>query len=440
MKIVEKSKDGLNRVYNVTFPAEFISQKIDERLRKISEKAKVAGFRVGKVPFDIIKRNYYSDALAEQISASSYQAIEEIVKKFKVNFRLKPKVTPGYDEKAGDLAVEVEIEAQPTISVPDLSKMAVTTYKIKIKEEDAKRSLDDLKNRYPNWVNAPDGEAVKDGHLVEFSCTIYPRRKGDKPQRYSDAKAVMGQSIYGREFDENLIGKKKGDKIQFTVTLPRGHKLAGTKIDYSVNIKGIKVCSQFDDIASLAKVTGKAEDELKSTIIKEMEAYYADQAWLETKRQIIDWLASKCDFPVSKTIVENEFNNLWAQAQKSSQPPISENKALRQEYMDIAEKRVKVGFMLEEIGKLNKISEQPHEVKAAIEKMAKSYGTDKKSMYDYCMSNNQMLRAVKFQVFQDKVIKYISSQANTTEKEVTPAEVARFSEDYDTTAKKVRRG
>ncbi|MDR1032054.1 MAG: trigger factor [Holosporales bacterium] len=440
MKIVEKSKDGLNRVYNVTFPAEFISQKVDERLRKIGEKARIAGFRVGKAPLDVIKRNYYSDALAEQINASAYQAIEEIVNKFKIDFRLKPKVTPNYDEKAGDLAVEVEIETQPTINVSDLSKMKVTTYKIKIGEEDAKRSLDDLKKRYPNWVDTSAEETAQNGHLVEFSCIIRSHRKSDKPQKYSDAKAVIGQSIYEREFDEHLIGKKKGDKIQFTVTLPRGHKLAGTKIDYNVNVKGIKVRSQFDDITSLAKAAGKAEDELKSTILKEMEGYYADQAWLETKRQVLDWLASKCDFPVSKPIVENEFNNLWAQVQKSSQTPVSENKALQQEYMDIAEKRVKVGFVLEEIGKLNKISEQPHEIKAAIEKMARSYGTDKKSMYDYCISNDQMLRAVKFHVFQDKVIQYMLSQANTAEKEVTPAEVIKFSEDYDTTAKKVRKG
>ncbi|MDR1474960.1 MAG: trigger factor [Holosporales bacterium] len=433
MEVVEKSKDGLHRVYHVTFSSRLIGEQVDDRLKKICEKTKLDGFRAGKATFDVVKHYYYNKALADQLEENTRKSVNEIVKQFRVDYTLQPKINPEYDENSGDFLVKVGLEVLPEVKIPDFSNLEVTIYKVKVGEEDINKSLEEFKKSFPNWITASNGESIKNGHLVEFSCATYPHKKSEKPQKFSDAKAVIGHNEYGQEFDNNIRGKKVGDKVQFTIKLPKGHKFAEMKVDYRVTIKRIKLRSEFKSIEDLVKSTGKTEEQVKSSVSKDIEANYTDISWLEVKRRVLDWLAKKCDFDVPQRIVDDEFEKLWTRAQelapKGKKVSEKEEKNLRQEYEDIAKRRTKLGFMLSEVGKTNKISVQPVEIKNAIDKSAKEYGMDSKTMYKYCMSNNSMFNGIKVSVFEDKVIRFIVSKAKTIEAIVTPTEVRKFSKE-----------
>ncbi len=438
MQITEKSVDGLVRVYEVVFSADFLNAEVDKRIHKLSKEVKMSGFRVGSVPVDVVRRHYYDSALSQQLQSSIRSSVDEVVKKFNLTYALTPKVEPEYNEQDGVLTVTVSIDTLPEVVVPDCSKLKVKTYNINVSEEDIKQPLDELKKRYPNWVDSKEGRVIAVGDMVEFSCVVTSHRKGDKPQKYNDAKAIIGQKTYGSEFDENVCGTKVGERVKFVAKLPKGHKFAGTKMDYDVFIKSVKLRSEFETIDDLAKALQKTVAELKDAIIQDVSQYYKDMSWLAVKRQILDFLSSKCDFEVSSEMVNSEFENIWNEAktenaQSGKELSLAEEEKSKKEYMDIALRRVRLGFVLAEIGKVDKISVQAQEIKESIEKTVSSYGVNANDMYKYYMSNRGALESVRATIFEDKVIKHILSKSQTEEISITPQEVLKLVEDDDAT-------
>jgi trigger factor len=430
MQVTELSAEGLKRQFKIVVPAGDLSAKVDERLAELSRTAQMPGFRRGKVPVGLLKKQYgqalYGEALEQAVNQGTAKAIEDR--------GLRPALQPKVDLKelgeGKDVEFEVALEVLPEIGKLDFSGIELDRLKAEVPEKDVDDALQRIAkaNREQKPVDPPrpaqKGDAIKidfvgavDG--VEFA--------GGKAEDYV---LELGTGSFIPGFEDQLVGAEVGKPIDVRVTFPAEYgakELAGKDAVFKCTVKEIRefVDKPADD--ELAKKSNFENlDAMRKAVGDRIGQDYAQISRSMIKRQLLDKLAESHKFAVPEGLVEGEFNAIWQrleQAKKNDEKLEGDEEKLRKEYRDIAERRVRLGLLLADVGRSNSIEVTPEELNQAVMREAMRYPGQERQVLEFYGKNAELKEQLRAPIFEEKTVDFILELAKVTEKVVTPEEL-----------------
>jgi trigger factor len=430
MQVTELSAEGLKHQFKIVVPSSELTSKIDERLAEMAKTAALPGFRPGKVPVSLLKKQYgqalFGEAVEAAVNTSTAKAIEDR--------GLKPALQPRVDlkqlEEGKDVEFEVVVEVLPEIGQLDFSGVELERLKAEVPEKDIDEALDRIAkaNREQKPVDPPraaqKGDAIKLDFVGSVDGVEFP---GGAAQDYV---LEIGSGSFIPGFEDQLVGAEIGKPVDVKVTFPAEYgspELAGKDAVFKCTVKEV-----------LGYVDTPADDELaKKNNFENLEAMrkaigerigqdYTQISRTMIKRQLLDKLADSHKFAVPEGLVEGEFNAIWQrieEAKKNGQKVEEDEEKMRKEYRDIAERRVRLGLLLADVGRSNSIDVTPEELNQAAMREAMRYQGQERQVLEYFSKNPEVKDQLRAPIFEEKTVDFILELAKVSEKSVTPEEL-----------------
>ncbi|MBV9654608.1 MAG: trigger factor [Acetobacteraceae bacterium] len=438
MQVTETLTEGLKRGFTVVVPAADIESRRAARFADLGKQLRLPGFRPGKVPLPLVRRRYGTAVNAEVLEESVNEATQQVLSDRGLRPAMQPKVdllTPNPDQNA-DLEFKVELELLPDIAPPDFSEIELTRLKAEVAKEDVDRALGEIASRARDFEDVTEDRGAETGDMltVDFVGTIdgtpFPGGAG------SDADLEIGGSGFIPGFSEGMAGMRPGEKRDVTVTFPEGYhaaELAGKEASFEVTAKKLRraVVPALDD--DLGKKLGfDGLDEVREAITQRMQREYDQLGRVRLKRDLLDALAKRAGFPVPQGLLEGEFAQIWQRVEADRkagkldpEDASKDEETLRSEYRAIAERRVRLGLLLAEIGRLNGVTVGNDEMTRAIRMEASRYPGQEQQVVEFFRKNPQAAESLRGPIFEEKVVDYVLDLARVTDRVVTPEELAR---------------
>lgn len=440
MNVTELKSEGLKKEFKVSVAASDFNKKVDEKINEISKKTKLPGFRPGKAPKDMLKQKYRASVLGEVLDELIRDKTDEVIKDKKLNPAMMPDVKITAFEDGKDVEFQISVEVMPEIKFGDFSKIQLDKLMAEVPAEEVEKALKYLAESRKETVKVETSRAAKKGDttVIDFVGSIdgveFQGGKG------SDYPLVLGSGSFIPGFEEQIIGKKAGDKVDVTVTFPETYHakdLAGKESVFAVEIKELRTSKDVEINDDFAKSLGEESlEKLKEIIATRIKGDYEAASRMKLKRQLLDNLDKEYSFEVPSSLVEAEYKGILAQyeqAKKNNQLDDGEKskseKDLLAEYKDIAVRRVKLGLLLSEIGKSAKLTITPDDINQAIMNEARKYPGQEKAVFDYYLKNKQAIESLKAPVFEEKIVDHILSLAKVNDKIISIEELYNFDED-----------
>jgi len=440
MQIVEKSGEGLSRVYGVTVPVSDLAERLEARIKEIAPTLNVKGFRPGKVPAAHVRRLYGKSLMSEVVQQSLTETTQKILDDNKLRPAGEPELKPEGDIEAvmdgkADLAYELSIDLMPEFEPVDGSTLSLTKPVYTPTDKEVDEAVAELASQNKNYeaktgktVKAKDGDQV----LIDFVGKIDGVAfDGGTAQ---DTPLVLGSGSFIPGFEEQLVGAKPDSDVLVKVTFPAEYQaanLAGKDAEFEVKVKEVRgpVEGAADDEFA-TRLGLESLDKLKELIKGNLEEQYAGASRFKLKRALLDELDSKHDFPLPPKMVEAEFASIWNQVQQDKEagqlPPEDADKSeeqLTKEYRKIAERRVRLGLVLAEIGRNANVQVTEQELGQAIMAEARKYGPQAQQVFNLLRENPNAQAQLRAPIFEDKVVDLIISQAKVKDKKVSKDEL-----------------
>jgi trigger factor len=441
MQVTELPAEGLKRQFKIVVPAGDLSAKVDERLAEMARTAQMPGFRAGKVPVGLLKKQYgqalFGEAVEQAVNSSTAKAIEDR--------GLKPALQPRVDlkqlEEGKDVEFEVAIEVLPEIGKLDFSDVELERLKASVPDKDVDEAIERIAkaNREEKPVDPPrpaqKGDAIKLDFVGSVDGKEFP---GGAAQNYT---LEIGSGSFIPGFEDQLIGAEVGKEVDIKVTFPADYgspELAGKDAVFKCTIKEMHefVDKPADD--ELAKKNNFENLEaMRKAVAERISQDYARISRSMIKRQLLDKLADAHKFAVPEGLVESEFNAIWQrieEAKKGGQKLDDDEEKMRKEYRDIAERRVRLGLLLADVGRSNAIDVTPEELNQAVMREAMRYPGQERQVLEFYGKNAELKEQLRAPIFEEKTVDFILELAKVAEKPVTPEELlkaAREAEEGD---------
>ncbi len=440
MQVVEKSNEGLSRVIAVTIPVAELNEKLEARIKEVAPQMKLKGFRPGKVPASYVKKTFGRDFMGEIINASlnetSQGALEEL--KLRPAAPAEMNLTSDMDKViAGqeDLAYEMSLEVMPEFTPVDPKTLKLTRPTYEASEEDLDEALKELASQAKSYEDKK-GKTVKAADGDQLTIDFVGKIDGEAFDggAATDADLVIGSGRFIPGFEEQLKGAKVGEEKTIEVTFPEEYQakhLAGKAATFDVTVKAIKaeVESKIDD--EFAKRIGlESLDQLKELLKSNLNQQYAGATRFKLKRALLDILDEGHDFALPPKMVDAEFEGIWAQVsadKDAGQLPEEDAKKsedeLKAEYRKIAERRVRLGLVLAEIGRANNVGVTDQELSNAIMAEARNYPGQEKMVLDFYRQNPNAAAQLRAPIYEEKVVDLIVSVAEVKDEAITKEEL-----------------
>ena len=448
MQVTETVSEGLKRELNVVVAAADLDAKLNERIDEMKGSVRLKGFRPGKVPAKHLRQVYGRSIMAEVMEKTVRDTSSKIIDERKERPAFQPDVQLPQDKDVmekvikgeADLSFDLKFEILPEFKVTDLGEIELEKPVAEVSEEDVAKSLENLAEGSITY-EAKDGVAELDDQVT---LDFLGKKDGEPFEGGSaeDMPLVLGKGQFIPGFEEGLIGVKAGDEREVNVTFPEEYhasELAGQPVVFECKIKEVAapVKPELDDEFA-TKMGLESLDKLKDALKERIAAEYAQASKEKLKRQLLDALASKHDFELPPTLVESEFDGIWKQVEKSlaeanktfEDEDTTEEEA-RKKYMDIAERRVRLGLVISEIGEQNEINVTDDELAQAIGNQARQYPGQEKMVYEYFNNNPHAVMQMRGPIFEEKVVDFILELAKITDKTVSSEDLLKPIEDDD---------
>ncbi|MHB2165884.1 trigger factor [Alsobacter sp. R-9] len=443
MQVTQTLSEGLKRQFSVTLLAKDLEQRLSNELTELKDKVRINGFRPGKVPVQHLRRLYGRSVMGDVLQNLVNEANRKIVEDNGLKLALEPKIEFPEDKAAveaamearGDLSYTVSLEVLPKFELAPFAGLSVTRETAEVPEAEVDAALERMagQNRpfSPKEGDAPVAESG-DRVVVDFTGTIdgvaFEGGTG------SDISVDLGSGGFIPGFEEQLVGAKKGETRTVNVTFPTNYgaaNLAGRAASFEVTVKDVQAPGAVTVDDELAKTFGmESLDKLKDAIRDSIGREYGAVSRRKLKRQLLDALDAQYTFELPPTLLDQEFDNIWRQVQSDMQEQnktfadenTTEDEA-RAEYRRIAERRVRLGLVLAEIGESAKVQVSDEELSQALVERARQFPGQEKMVWDFYRKNPQALAEIRAPLFEDKVVDHILASATVTEKAVSKDEL-----------------
>ena len=438
MQVTETLAEGLKHEFQISVPASDLDAKADARLVDLKDKVRLNGFRPGKVPVSHLKKVYGRSVMAETVEQTIRDTNSQIFTERGFRLATEPKVTMPTEQKAvediltgkSDLTYTVSIEVVPAIQLADFKSFSIEKPVAEVTDADVDEAIKRIADQ--NRAFAAKGEGAKaetgDRVTISFKGTIngtpFDGGTGENIQ------VTIGSNTFIPGFEEQLLGIAAGETRTLKVSFPKNYaseKLAGQPAEFETTATLIEAPQDTKIDDEFAKTLGlESLGKLKEAARERLSAEFAGATRQRVKRMLLDRLDEAHRFEAPPSLVEEEFNLMWnsieAEMESSGKTFADEDtteEASKEEYRKIADRRVRLGLVLSEIGEKNKITVTDEEVSRAMIERARQMPGREKEVWDYYRNNANALAQLRAPIYEDKVVDFILELANVTEKKVT---------------------
>ena len=427
MKVTIENKKGLNKDLKVFIDKKTMNTHIDKRYEEIKGTVNLKGFRPGKVPKEILKRQFgkavFGEVLDKVIKDTSTKALQEN--------NIKPAGQPKLDLKTygedKDLEYIISVTELPKVEVKPIENIKFDEYSVKIDETEADKRIKEIAKNQPNFKEAPKDTIAKEGDLVAFD---YNATIDDKPFKGGEGKntqLTLGKDLFLKGFDKQLIGVKVGDEKTVEATLPENFpekELINKKAKFKCKITLLKNPEPVKIDDEFAKNFGAKDlKDLKSLISKQINDEYKNSLDRFSKNQILKEIEKFKITEIPENLIDEEVKIL---SQGMSE---EDAKKSRKNFEEIAKKRIKVGLVLNEFGEQNQVKVNENELQAEIQKQIRMMPGQEKMVMDFYQKNPSAVASLRGTVYEDKIISLIKDKAKANKKEVSKLEAEKILKD-----------
>ena len=448
MEVTETLSDGLKREFQVQVPAADLEARVTERLGELKGRVQLRGFRPGKVPVTHLRKIYGKAVMAETIEAVIRELNAKIVSDRGLKLAMEPKVTIPDEATAvenviggqSDLAYTLALEILPKIELADFKGIKLERQVAEVTDMQLNEALDKIAEQNRPFAAKAEGAKAEKGDrvVIDFSGKIdgTPFEGGTG----GDVGVNIGAGTFLPGFEDQLVGMSVGETRAVKVTFPENYmnaQLAGKDAEFDVTVKSLEAPGQVTVDDAFAKSLGlESLDKLKEAVRGRLQQEHAALSRQKLKRQLLDKLDETHKFALPPTLAEDEFRNVWttvendlkAQGRTFADEGTTEEKA-REEYRAIAERRVRLGLVLAEIGEKNKITVTEEEITRAIVDRARQMPGREQQVWEYYRKNPAAVAAIRAPIFEEKVVDFLIELANITEKQVSREDFLKDEED-----------
>jgi trigger factor len=433
MNIVETNSSGLKYEFKVTVEKSEIEMQIEARLADLSKRVRLPGFRPGKIPMGILKARYGDSVMGEVIEKAVHDTSHQAMAEKKLQPALKPKIEVTSFAEGGDLEYTLEVEVLPEIEAPDLSSIKLEKPVFKVEDKEVDETINRLAERYKSSEPVEEKRAAKMGDILQIDFKGSVDGEAKPGMDGQDFDLELGSHSFIDTFEDQLVGAKPGDHVTVNVRFPEQYHsqdLAGKAAVFEVDVKTLKksIPAAIDD--DFAKKLGiESLEKLRETVREQLQDDYDGYTKLRLKRALLDKLAEKHKFGVPQGMVDAEFEAIWKQIEQEMKSEDGEAKgekdeeALKAEYRDIADRRVRLGLLLNEIGKGKNLQVTKEEINRAIMAEAQNYPGQERKVIEFYRKNPQMIESLRAPLYEDKVVSYVLTQVKLDEKPVSKEEL-----------------
>jgi trigger factor len=435
MQISETKNDGLARAYTVKIPAGEIADKVTAEIKKIAPQVRMPGFRPGKVPANLVKKMHGEAIHADVLNKTVRESVDKVMAENKLRPAMQPAVTLGEGYEEGkDAEVAIELEVLPAIETPNTDGLKLERLVVPVSDEAVDEAVAKFAEGQKSFVDAKKTHKAGEGDqlIIDFVGKLDGEEfEGGKAE---DAPLEIGAGRFIPGFEEQLTGAKTGEEKTITVTFPEDYPaahLAGKEATFDITVKAVKVPGETKIDDEFAKTLGlEGLDKLKELLKAQLEQETAGLTRTQMKRQLLDALAAGHDFPVPGQMVEAEFEQIWQQLQHEAsheedpEAAMKEIEAEKDDYRKIAERRVRLGLLLSEIGQANGVEVTGQEMSMLVQQAAQQYRPeDRQRFMEYVQSEPMAAAQLRAPLYEDKVVDFLFDKAEVTEREVTREEL-----------------
>jgi trigger factor len=425
MKVQVQSKKGLKTILSIIIDKSEIKKKLDSRLIELQKEIDLKGFRKGKVPPTVIKRQFgkaiYGEVIDKILKESTTKAIQD--KKFKVAGQ--PKIDLKTFGEGKDLNFELQLDLLPDIKLEALDKFKVTDYSVKVDKKELDQRLENLTNEYKSFEEKKDGMKAELGDQIIFNYHATVDAKDFEGGNGDGVTIELGKDLFLKGFDAQLVGLKKGDKKKVSSTMPKNHpkkELANKEAIFNCEIKNIKSPKKSNLDDNFAKTLGaKNLIDLTDKVKNQISSQYNTALNSISKKEILEQLEKNHKVEIPKNLIENEIKSI----------PKNPNTNNNENNIKLAEKRIKLGLILNEYGETNKIKVTEDEIKNEIQKQVKSMPGQEKFVFEYYQKNPAATQHLQSSLYEEKIINFIKSKINLIKKDLSIKEAEKMITDFN---------
>ena len=442
MQTVETLNEGLKRAYTLTIPASEIEARVATEIKRVAPQMKMPGFRPGKVPANLVRKMHGPALMQDALNSSIQQGVQGLLAEHKLRPAVQPSVELGDYEPGADASVTVALEVLPDVPAPAIDNLTLERLTVPVADAAVDEQLKKFADNQKAWDDAGD-KAAAQGDLVTMD---FLGKTADgvafEGGTGTDMAVEIGSGRLIPGFEDQLVDAKAGEERTISVTFPTDYQakeLAGKPATFDLTIKSVKTAGESKVDEALAKNLGlESLDQLKGLIRGQIEQESSNLTRTHMKRKLLDQLAQGHDFAVPPSMVDAEFGQIWAQLEHEATHEADPDKAKadmeaeRDDYRRIAERRVRLGLLLSEIGQANGVEVSQQEMNGLIAQAAQQYGPeDRQRFIQYVQQEPMAAAQLRAPLYEDKVVDFLFGKATVTERETTREELEAAIESED---------
>lgn len=440
MQVIETLAEGLKRELKVVIPAKDMEARMNERLAETKDKVRINGFRPGKVPFAHLKKMYGKSIMAELVNELVREKPTEILSERGEKSATQPEIAMTENEAEADKILSAQADFEftlayeiiPAIELKDVSGIKVTREVVDIDEAEVTEQIlkiaENARTYETKKGKAANGDRVTIDYLGKVDGEAFDGGKDE------DAELVLGSNRFIPGFEEQLVGLKAGDEKVITVTFPAEYpaaNLAGKEATFDITVKDVAAAAEVEINDDLATKLGlESADKLKEVVRGQIESQYGSMTRQKVKRQILDQLDELYQFDTPQRLVDAEFDNIWRQintdleqAGKTFADEDTTEEEARGEYRKLAERRVRLGLVLSEIGEKAGVTVTDEEMQRSLFEQLRQFPGQEKQIIDYFQKTPGAAASLRAPIFEEKVVDHLLSEVKVTDKTVSKEEL-----------------
>ena len=430
MQVSQTASEGLKREFKVVFGAAEIEERLKGRLDDLKRNVQLPGFRAGKVPLELLRKRFGKTVMAEVLEEVLKAGTEEALSQESLRPAIRPQVKVTQFKDGADLEYEVEVEVLPEFELEEFSAIEVERLKMETTDEDVESRLAEFVERQRTFEPAPGDHQARSGDIVVIDYKGSVDGEEFEGGAATDHAVELGAGRLVPGFEDQLVGAAAGAHVVVEVTFPENYaskELAGAAARFEVDVKEVREAHVPEADDEFAKGLGLEDlGKLRGVLREQLEREYATLSRTRLKRNLLDVLAEGYDFELPPGLVDNEFDTIWRQIEHDRShghaDPEFEGKpdeVLKPEIRPIAERRVRLGLLLAEVGRRNNISVSQEELGRAIAEQARRVPGQERRAYEFFENNPEAVEQLRAPLFEDKVVDFVLEMANVRERTVT---------------------
>ncbi|MBA3878169.1 MAG: trigger factor [Sphingobium sp.] len=443
MQTVETLNEGLKRAYTLKITAKDIEARVDAELKRVAPQIRMPGFRPGKVPANLVRKMHGPAMMQEALNSSVQDGIQSLIAEHGLRPAMQPSIALAPDYELGqDAELTVELEVLPDVPTPQIDGLKLERLTVPVSDEAVDAQLMRFAEQQKRYDDAPEGHAAATGDLVVMDFAGKVAGVAFDGGTGTDMSVELGSGRLIPGFEDQVIGAVKGEERQIAVTFPADYPektLAGKDATFDLTIKDVRIAKEATVDEELATSLGlESLEQLRGLLKGQIEQEHNGLTRTHMKRKLLDQLAAGHDFPVPPSMVDAEFQQIWQQleheATHEADPAaaLAEMETERDDYHKIAERRVRLGLLLSEIGQANGVEVTSQEMNRLIAQAAQQYSPEERQRFIQYVQQEPMAAAqLRAPLYEDKVVDWLFGRAEITDREVSREELEAAIESED---------